>query len=156
MPQQTHRHHRPEPVSKTSWEGVSDWYADYLSKPSTLQADVVFPGTLRLLKPQAGGHYLDIACGEGAFSRLLAREPGVLVDGIDAAPSLIEKAKKLAPRKSRYYVADEKNFAKQFTTDAFDGATCILAIQNIDPIAPVFRDAQRVLKAGAPLVIIMT
>lgn len=147
--------HFQRPAAKTSWEAVSDWYADYLSRPGTVQSEVVFPGTIRLLAPKPDGRYLDIACGEGALSRVLAREPGVLVDGLDASPALIEKAKKLAPRKTRYHVADATNFATLFKPNAYDGATCILAIQNINPMESVFRDANRVLKSGGSFVIVM-
>jgi SAM-dependent methyltransferase len=149
----TRRSSRPA-AAPTSWDPVADWYADYLSKPDTLQNEVVFPGTLRLLDAKSGKKYLDIACGEGAFSRRLAQEPGVLVDGFDASPSLIEKAKKIAPRKSRYSVADARVFSETVSNN-YDGAVCILALQNIDPIETVFQEAHRVLKPGSPFVMVI-
>lgn len=140
---------------KTSWEGVSRWYGSYLDKEDTVQEAVVFPGAERLLSPAAGKRYLDIACGEGAFTRLIARKPGVNVSGFDAAPSLIERAKARAPKNAEYKVADARKFASDYPAASFDGATCILAIQNIDDLFPVFRDASKVLKPGARFVIVM-
>ncbi len=140
---------------KTSWEGVSRWYGSYLDTENTVQEAVVFPGAERLLSPASGKRYLDIACGEGAFTRLIARKPGVRVAGFDAAPSLVERAKTRAPKNAEYAVADARNFASKYPAASFDGATCILAIQNIDDIAPVFRDAAKVLATGARLVIVM-
>lgn len=139
----------------TSWEGVAGWYGKHLEKDGTFQEAVVFPGAERLLSPVPGKRYLDIACGEGSFSRLLARRPAISVSGFDASPSLVARAKKLAPKNAEYAVADAKAFATKFAPASFDGAACILAIQNIDEIGPVFRDAAKVLKSGARFVLVM-
>ena len=146
---------RPHQGPKTSWEGVSRWYGSYLDKEDTLQDAVIFPGAERLLAPKPGGRYLDIACGEGAFTRLIARKPSVYMVGFDVSPSLIDRAKKLALPNAKYAVGDARAFASDYPAASFDGATCILAIQNIDQIEPVFRDAARVLKPGARFVIVM-
>lgn len=142
-------------AAKTSWEGVAKWYGKHLEKEDTFQKAVVFPGAERLLSAAPGKRYLDIACGEGAFSRELARKPGVRVAGFDASPSLVARAKKLAPNGVEYLVADAKAFASKYPAASFDGAVCILAIQNIDEPGPVFRDAAKVLKSGAKLVLVM-
>lgn len=88
------------------------------------------------------------------MARELARL-GASVLGIDASPALITKAKKAGPPMIEYKVADAKRFAQDLAPNSFDGAVCVLAIQNIDPFEPAFRDAARVLKPGAPLVIVM-
>ena len=90
------------PAAKTSWEPVSSWYQGYLKKEDTFQEKIVFPGALRLLAPRSEGRYLDIACGEGAFTRLLAQGREIHVVGIDAAPSLVEAAKRRAPKRADY------------------------------------------------------
>lgn len=120
-----------------------------------MQEAVVFPGAERLLAPATGKRYLDIACGEGAFTRLVARKPGIAVSGFDIAPSLVERAKTRAPKNAEYLVADARAFATRYSPASFDGASCLLAIQNIDEIEPVFRDASKVLKPGARFVIVM-
>ncbi|HJV32983.1 MAG TPA: class I SAM-dependent methyltransferase, partial [Patescibacteria group bacterium] len=101
----------PRRGPKTSWEGVARWYGKHMEKEDTVQDAVVLPGAERLLSPAPGKRYLDIACGEGAFTRLIARKSGVKVAGFDASPSLVERAKKLAPRGAEYLVADARNFA---------------------------------------------
>lgn len=120
-----------------------------------MQSEVVFPGTLRLLNPNDGGRYLDIACGEGTFTRLIAKRVRAEIVGMDAAPSLIQKARKTQNPNLKFFVGDAANFAKDFPAASFDGASCILAIQNIDALAPVFRDAAKVLKVGGSLVLVM-
>lgn len=139
----------------TSWEGVARWYGKHMEKEDTVQDAVVLPGAERLLSPVPGKRYLDIACGEGAFTRLIARTSGVKVAGFDAAPSLIDRAKKRAPAGADYRVADARRFAQSYPPESFDGASCMLAIQNIDDVGAVFAEAAKVLKRGARLVIVM-
>jgi len=154
-----HKPHRASNFSKpqaakTGWEQVSDWYGGHMAENDSLLNTVVYPGVIKLLAPEKGKQYLDIACGEGAFGRLLAKS-GVHTFGFDASPSLIERAQRLAPTNTKYVMGDATRFAKLCQGIKFDGATCLLAIQNIDPIAPVFHDAASVLASGAPLVIVM-
>ena len=141
-------------AAKTGWEQVSDWYGGHMAENDSLLKTVVYPGVLKLLTPEKGKQYLDIACGEGAFTRLLVGS-GFKTFGFDASPSLIERAQRLAPTNAKYAVGDATRFAKLCNGLKFDGAACLMAIQNIDPIAPVFHDAAAVLALGAPLVIVM-
>jgi ubiquinone/menaquinone biosynthesis C-methylase UbiE len=146
---------RPPPRGpKTSCEGVARWYGKHMEKEDTVQDAVVLPGAERLLSPAPGKRYLDIACGEGSFMRLIAKRQGVRVAGFDASPTLVERAKKLFPR-GEYAVADARKFAGKYQPASFDGAACLLAIQNIDEIGPVFADAAKVLKPGARFVVVM-
>ncbi len=141
---------------KTSWEPVAEWYGRYMSLSGTLQKDIVFPKTMALLEPRRGGRYLDIACGEGTFSRqLTAHAKGADVVGIDIASSLIERAKKQAPPGAEYRIADATKFAHLFPAASFDGATCILAIQNIELFEKVFAEVIKGLKPSAPFVLVM-
>ncbi len=146
-------HHDRGP--KTSWENVSGWYSGYMGKEGgDFQKDLIFPGALHLLAPKKDGHYLDLACGQGAFTRLLATKVSK-VDGLDAAKSLIDLAKKNAPKNARFVVDDATNFAHLYQPSSLDGIVCNLAIQNIDALAPVFSDAARTLKHGGVFVITM-
>jgi ubiquinone/menaquinone biosynthesis C-methylase UbiE len=145
-------HHR---TPKTSWESVSGWYGEYMGKQGgDYQRDIVFPGAMHLLAPKKDGHYLDLACGQGAFTKMLASKSSQ-VDGLDASKSLIDLAKKNATKNMRFLVGDATDFAHQFSTTKFDGIVCNLAIQNIDPLGPVFADATRILKSGGVLVLTM-
>ncbi len=140
---------------KTSWEQVSDWYAGALARADSYQQTVVFPNAMRLLAPICGGAYLDLACGDGAFTRLMAKTVSLHVVGIDASPSLIERARRLAPPRARYEVDDVKQALHGCDQESMDGATIILALQNIDEIEPVLRQTAHVLKHHAPLVIVL-
>ena len=145
------RPNRPNspPLPPTSWENVADWYGKHQEEVGTLLASVVYPGALKLLAPKSGAAYLDIACGEGAFSRLLAAKTNGHVSGFDASPTLIAKAKKLAPKHAAYAIADARAFAKLYPLNSFDGATCLLAVQNIDKPEEMFGEASKALKPCA-------
>lgn len=143
------------PAARTSWEPVSDWYKEHTDEKGTLIADVVHPGTVRLLGDMKEKRILDIACGEGALSRSLAKA-GAVVRGFDASPSLIEEAKKYAPKNTLYVVGDATILDDAFDHSTFDGATCTLALQNIEKFERVFRATAKVLKPGAPFVFVIT
>lgn len=147
-----------KPAAGTSWNDVAQWYTDHLAGASTYQKTVIFPGALRLLEPQSGKTYLDIACGEGSFLRLVkSKAKDLRLYGIDAAPELIEAAKQQIGRDVSFElkVADASAFVSLFPAQSIDGATCLMAIQNIEDIDGVFKSASRVLKSGATLTIVM-
>ena len=147
-----------QPAAPTSWNNVATWYSDHLSGTATYQANVIFPGALRLLDPQPNKRYLDIACGEGSFLRLVrSEESSAELYGIDAAPSLIAHAEAKTKQDTHLHfsVADAQHFSRVIPQKSIDGATCLMAIQNIEEIEPVFAEAASVLVKNAPFVIVM-
>lgn len=141
---------------KGSWEPVAKWYGEYMGKDGgDYQKDIVFPGALRLLEAVAGGAYLDLACGQGAFSRLLAQKTKASITGIDASTSLISQAKRTLSPSIKFLVGDALSFSKLVSPESLDGIVCNLAIQNMDPLEPVFEQAARTLKQGGYFVITM-
>lgn len=140
--------------AKGSWEPVAKWYGKHLKEEDTFQAEVIFPGSLRLLYPIKGKSYIDIACGEGSFVRSVANT-GASVLGFDISSSLIKQAEAKKIKGATFRVANATDFARYYDPASFDGASCNLAIQNIDDFAAVFTDAGKVLKPGAPFVIVL-
>ncbi len=147
-----------KPAAKTSWNGVANWYADHLSTAGTYQEKVIFPGALRLLAPQANKRYLDIACGEGSFLRLVrSTQRSAELYGIDAAPGLIAHAQAQTKQDQRLQlsVADAQHFTNVIPANSMDGATCLMAIQNIEHIDRVFQEAAKALKPKASFIVVM-
>ena len=144
---------RPQ-ANKTGWENVSRWYGEHVKEEGNLLTSVVYPAVLKELGELRGKKLLDIACGEGAFSRLAANT-ALSVTGFDIAPSLTLRAKQAATKNSVYFVADAENFASALKNEKFDAVVCILAIQNIKNFEKVFANASTALKPGATFVIAM-
>jgi ubiquinone/menaquinone biosynthesis C-methylase UbiE len=138
----------------TDWGNVADWYDQLVGESgSEYHREVVLPGVLRLLNPQAGERLLDIACGQGVLCRLLAQR-GAEVTGVDAAAELIDAARQRGPASIRYHVADAMKL--EFLPESyFNAAACVLAIQNMNPLGPVFAGVSRALVSGGRLVIVM-
>jgi ubiquinone/menaquinone biosynthesis C-methylase UbiE len=146
----------PKAVNRptTDWGEVADWYDKLVGESgSEYHREVVLPGVLRLMAPKQGERVLDVACGQGVLCRIL-RERGAEVTGVDAAAELVRAARDRGPADIVYHVADAREL--EFLPEAaFDAASCVLAIQNIHPIQPVFAGAARALRANGRLVIVM-
>ena len=74
-----------------------------------------------------GKHVLDVACGQGFFSRALA-SIGASVTGVDIALELIQIAKKLGPSSISYLVSPASRIP--LPEESFDSAICVLALQT--------------------------
>lgn len=137
----------------TSWGSVADWYSEYLeTNQGSYQRQVILPNLLRILGLTKGTQLLDLACGQGFFSREFAKT-GATVVGSDIAKDLIAEAKKLSTN-IEYHVApaNKLGFAKD---SSFDAATIVLAIQNIEDMVGTFAEAARVLKTNGRLVLVL-
>lgn len=138
-------------MKNTSWEPAAEWYDEYLRGPDTYQEKVILPNLLRFLALKSGEQVLDLACGQGYFSKHFI-EAGAVVVGVDASQALINKAQTAVPQ-ARFQVADA---AKLPLTDvSCDAVVCVLALQNIERLLPVFQEVKRVLKVGGRFVLVI-
>lgn len=144
------------------WDDAAEWYDRLVGdEGSEYHRHVVFPRTLKLLSPRVGQRVLDVACGQGALCRLLHHH-GVIATGIDASEKLIKAARRRnaslesagAHAPPRYFAADARR-PVCLEGMRFDAAACILAIQNIDGPAEVFRAVAGLLVAGGRFVMVM-
>jgi ubiquinone/menaquinone biosynthesis C-methylase UbiE len=139
----------------TSWNNVAGWYDKLLGMDNTYQKEVILPNLLRLIDVKKGDRILDIACGQGFFSRALA-EKGGEVTGVDLAPELIDFAKKhQGSTLIKYYVASADNLGKNILDKSFDKAVIVLAIQNIENLNGALAEASRALKVGGKLFLVL-
>jgi ubiquinone/menaquinone biosynthesis C-methylase UbiE len=142
------------PKKDTSWGGVAGWYDKLLSMDGTYQKEVVLPNLLRLLEIKKGEKILDIACGQGFFSREIAGLGGE-VTGADIAPELIKFAKEKAGPNEEYLVIPGDRLAENIPAGKFDKAIIILAIQNIENLNGVLMQTARALKKDGKLFIVL-
>jgi len=144
----------PPPKDDTSWDEVASWYDALVGeKGSSYHRDIVIPGALRLLDPRPKESVLDLACGQGVFCRAL-HKLGVAVTGVDASERLISLARSRSSPAIRYEVADARRMAA-LPVQGFDAVACLLALENMDTVTPVFAECARVLRPGGRLVLVI-
>ncbi len=140
-------------TESTSWGKVASWYDDYLeTSEDTFQAKVIAPNLTRILNLSKKDTVLDLACGQGYFTRLW-KASGAMVTGADIGKELIEAAKKHSPD-IEYHVTPAHNlpFAK---SNSYTVVAIVLAIQNIANMQDVFTEAARVLAPGGRFVLVL-
>ena len=138
---------------KTSWGGVADWYDELLEGAGgSYQKEVILPNLLRLMEIKPGEKVLDLACGQGFFSREFEKA-GAKVTGADVSAELISLAKKRSPEIDFIAAPADK---LSFTADgSFDKIAVVLALQNIENISGAVGECARVLKPGGKVFIVM-
>lgn len=139
----------------TSWGGVADWYDDLLEEgDDTYQAKVILPNLTRLLAVQKGERVLDLASGQGFFSRAFAAL-GAEVTGIELSKELVAKArlhKNAAP--VEYHVSPSHDLSV-LPDASIDKIIIVLAIQNIEKMRETFEECRRVLKQKGKLFLVL-
>jgi ubiquinone/menaquinone biosynthesis C-methylase UbiE len=169
----------------TSWGAVADWYDELLEDSAdSFQKNVIMPNLIRLVGPKKGMTILDVACGQGYFSRAFA-ENGASVIGCDISSELIDKAKEKsstikvraatigipAQGKSVIKMAEKKTAIIPFGSPQFhvapsdklsfisdssaDVSVIVLALQNIENLSGTLSECSRVLKSDGRLFIVL-
>lgn len=114
-----------------------DYYRDGLNNPAAfgLIGDV----RCRLV--------LDLACGEGYNTRILARK-GAKVTGIDFSDEMIRLAEREEAKEKLgicYRVLDA-TYLGEFSSSHFDLVTCFMSLQDIEKYEEVISEVARVLR----------
>lgn len=139
---------------KTSWGKFAGWYDNLLeSERDNYQKTVILPNLARLLDIKKNEVVLDLACGQGFFTRAV-QKLGARAIGVDIAPELIGIAKKNSPKEIEFFTGPAARLS--FLKDAsVEKIISVLAIQNIENIKAVFEECHRVLKPNGKLLIVL-
>ena len=119
--------------------------------------ELVRPATLRMLNPHFSERILDIACGNGVFSRNLA-ERGVKVVAFDYSPAMIAHAKKRCESYAEHItfsVADATNYGQLIALGdgtPFDKAVANMAVMGLPDLAPLFKAVFEMLQPNGVFV----
>ena len=124
---------------------------DFLAAKSDFVHEMVKWGGIEKLPP--GTTVLDVGCGIGGSSRILARDYGFAVTGITISPQQVKRAQELTPQKVNAQFAVDDAMALSFPDASFDVVWSIEAGPHMPDKAVFARELIRVLKPGGVLVV---
>jgi 2-polyprenyl-3-methyl-5-hydroxy-6-metoxy-1,4-benzoquinol methylase len=132
------------------WERIAPWWDQQLGEGNDFQKTLIMPATDRLLDPKPGQTILDVACGNGNYSRALARR-GVHVVACDFAESFLNCARNRTSAEDgniEYRKIDATNMAELLSLgeERFDSAVCSMAMMDMIVIDPLLDSLAEVLK----------
>lgn len=138
------------------WNANADFWDGRMGEGNDFHKTLIEPIQLKLLNLKAGEQVLEIACGNGQFTRKMA-EFGVSVLATDVAEQMIanatQRTKDNADRID-YRVLDATDESQLATLGQgkYDAAVCAMAIMDIASIEPLIEALGRVLKVGGRFV----
>lgn len=109
-------------------------------------------GKLRRLGRLSGGRMLDVGCGDGAFTRLLAAKFDE-IHGIDVQDSYLEKFHESVIQDHRFHVAKMSASEMTFPDAYFDSIVSIETLEHVPDLAGAAAEMSRVLRRGGELLI---
>jgi MPBQ/MSBQ methyltransferase len=124
---------------------------DFLTAKSDFVHEMVKWGGLDKLPP--GTTVLDVGCGIGGSSRILAKDYGFEVTGITISPNQVQRAQELTPQgvNAKFQVDDA--LALSFPDNSFDVVWSIEAGPHMPDKAKYAQEMMRVLKPGGILMV---
>ena len=139
----------------TLWDQASRWYDSLVGMSgSDYHQTIVMPGVLKMLELKPGRRVLDLACGQGVFSRFLLGKK-IKPEGLDSSEDLLRMARSRSVKSIPYHLGNASD-AKLLGGQEFDGIACLLAVQNMEKIEPVFQNVARWLKPKGKFVMVLT
>ena len=133
---------------KNEWDfGAQAWLGFVRTGKDIHRNELNNPATFKLAGKIEGQLVLDLACGEGYNTRILARK-GAEVVGVDFSRKMIYLARKEEENERlgiSYYVVDATDL-KQFLDSSFDLVTCFMSLQDIKNYTRGIAQVSRVLK----------
>ena len=130
------------------WNDAAESWVDFVRQGKDYFRDELnTPGMLRLIGNVKGLEVLDVACGEGYNTRILARR-GAKVTGIDLSRELVEQAKSQEKKDRlgiRYYVSNSADLSR-FPAKRFEVVTCFMALMDIEDYQGTISEIARIMK----------
>jgi ubiquinone/menaquinone biosynthesis C-methylase UbiE len=140
------------------WDDAAESWIDFVRQGKDYFRDELNnPGMFRVIGNVRDQLVLDVACGEGYGTRILARK-GARVIGIDLSSKLIEFARSQEERDGlgiTYYVGDSADLSR-FPAERFDLVTCFMALMDIERYGEAAGEIARVMKGDGRFVFSIT
>lgn len=140
------------------WDEASKPWADFVrTGKDHFREEMNNPAALRMVGNVRGRQLLDLSCGEGYNTRILAKK-GARVIGVDFSKEMVRLARG-RERKDRlgirYCVSDAADL-KEFESECFDVVTCFMALMDIERYESAISQVARVLKKNGRFVFSIT
>lgn len=137
--------------SRARWEQNADFWDEKMGEHSNrFHREIVRPSTEKLLSIRSQERILDVACGNGNFSRRLA-ELGAEVTAFDYSENLIRSARKRCEaygNRIDFRVMDATDFdaLMKLGEGSYDKAVANMALMDIADIKPLLHGIYGLLK----------
>ncbi|MFO7907953.1 MAG: methyltransferase domain-containing protein [Pirellulaceae bacterium] len=105
------------------------------------------------LGPRPGDVCVDLTCGTGFATKLLAEKTGATVVGVDSSPGMLAQARRYRGDRCDFVQADVLEYLRAQEPFSADIVTCCWGLGYTKPFS-VLRQIKRVLKPGGKVAII--
>lgn len=134
------------------WDQNASFWDNYMGEGNDFQHLLIGPSTENQLELRGGELVLDIACGNGNFSRRLA-QLGAQVVAFDFSQSFIERARAHSTKfgdqiEYQRIDATQQEQLLSLGLNRFDAAVCNMALMDIPDIDPLIETLPQLLKPG--------
>jgi len=142
---------------RKQWDKMADYWIPRIRDGKDLWRHFLnAPVFTKMIGDVQGLQLLDMACGEGYFSRFYAKA-GAIVTGIDFSESQIAAAQEeesRTPLGIQYQLADA-SIMNNIESESFDIVISFMALMDIENYEGAIMQASRVLKPGGRFVFIL-
>ncbi len=141
---------------REAWEKNARWWSNRFGEGNDFHLNLIAPPVEKLLDIQAGESILDIACGNGAFSRRMA-DLGAHVVAFDFSAPFIECARERSRAytgRIEYHVIDATQSEQMLDLGKgrFSSAVANMALMDMSDIEPLAECLPRLLLPGGRFV----
>ena len=124
------------------YDAIADWYDDFVGAMDG-------GGFVTSLVPEdvAGCRVVDLCCGQGRLARHLAGR-GATVVGVDLSVELLERARSRPTDGVTFVHGDAADASTWWDGSTFDGATCEMALMDVEDLAGALRAVAAAVRPG--------
>lgn len=137
--------------STIAWNAMGDeWFE--LAQTGESRNCFIMPNMLKYMGDVKGKKILDLGCGEGGYSRELAKRGATLVS-VDCSIKAIEYASSLAMEENlqiEHYVRNSNDLV-DITSEQFDIVLCSMMLMDCEDFDGTLQEVYRVLKPNGHL-----
>ncbi len=146
--------------TREAWNENAAFWDGKMGEGNSFQRNLIGPTSERLLELKPDEWVLEIACGNGVFTRRMA-QLGARVVASDFAEKMVERARARSSEyadRIEYRVLDATNEAQLLALgrQRFDAAVCNMALMDMATIEPLFSAASQLLKPDGRFVFSLT